>query len=111
MEKEGAVEHVRSASSSTNQDAEMQSLHDDPKWQPGFKARFPWIGFAALVTILLCAGSSVAILEASDGCSQTHWPRDAAPNVLLNVMNNVENVCFTIAIGKILVYIDHSPQH
>lgn len=72
----------------------------DPNWNPGFWVRFPWIGLSALLGVLLCSASSVVVLEVSNGQSETEWPQRIPPNVLLNLINNVANTCFTIAIGK-----------
>nr|POE47213.1 hypothetical protein CFP56_00545 [Quercus suber] len=73
---------------------------DDPHWRPGFANRFPWLGFGALVVVLLCAMASVLTLELSNGKSQTQWPSAIAPNVILNIFNNITNICFGIAISQ-----------
>lgn len=44
------------------------------EWHPGVKARFPWLGFAALLTILLCIAFTVIILVTSNGKVQEVWP-------------------------------------
>ncbi|CAD0044427.1 unnamed protein product [Aureobasidium pullulans] len=41
----------------------------DPQWKTGMRARFPWTGFIALSTVLLCAASSVIVLLVSDAAS------------------------------------------
>lgn len=73
----------------------------DPKWQPGFRSQFPWLGFIALATILTCAAASVIVLVFCDGTAKSKWPKWFPPNVILSILNNVENICFTIAIGKV----------
>nr|POE74632.1 hypothetical protein CFP56_37163 [Quercus suber] len=73
---------------------------NDPHWKPGFANRFPYLGFGALGVILLCAMASVLTLELSNGKSQTQWPSAIAPNVILNVFNNIANICFGIAISQ-----------
>lgn len=103
MEKDPVVEDVRQASSSSDGDGERLQVSKDPKWEPGFGKRFPWIGFGALVMVLVCAAASVVVLVTSNHQSVTKWPKDVAPNVLLTIMNNVENICFVIAIGKVIV--------
>lgn len=42
------------------------------------------------------------MLEVSDGKIQGkgHWPERIAPNVILSAMNNLQNMCFGIAIGN-----------
>lgn len=105
MEKKQPIENVRAVSSSEDgdieqQDGSKQSIND-PNWNPGFWTRFPWIGFAALITILVCAAASVIVLEVSNGQSVNEWPGWIPPNVLLNIMNSVANICFAIAIGKL----------
>lgn len=91
-------ETVRPVSSCEGLRCDQQQIND-PGWNPGFRARFPWIGFGALFTVLMCAAASCIILYSADGRSQTHWPEQIAPNVLLNIMNNIANICFGIAIG------------
>jgi hypothetical protein len=43
-------------------------------WQTGFRARFPWVGFGALLLMLGCIGSTVAILVTSDHKAKEQWP-------------------------------------
>lgn len=103
MEKEQALENVRQSSASSSDGSERSQVPKDPKWEPGFGNRFPWIGFGALVMVLVCAAASVIVLVTSNHQSVTKWPKDVAPNVLLNIFNNVENICFVVAIGKFIV--------
>jgi hypothetical protein len=65
-----------------------------------FWKRFPWIGFGALIMVLVALVASVIVLVTSNHVSQSKWPKDAAPNLLLNVMSQIENICFIMAIGK-----------
>jgi hypothetical protein len=55
------------------------------------------------VMVLVCSAASVVVLVTSNHQSVTKWPKDVAPNVLISIMNNVENICFIIAIGKDIV--------
>ena len=103
MEKEQVVENTRQSSASSNDVGERSPVLEDPKWQPGFWNRFPWIGFGALFMVLVCAAASVIVLVTSNHQSVTKWPKDVAPNVLLNVFSQVENICFIVAIGKTVV--------
>jgi hypothetical protein len=43
-------------------------------WQTGFRARFPWVGFGALLLMLGCMGSTIAILVTSDKKAKEQWP-------------------------------------
>lgn len=72
----------------------------DPQWRTGVRARFPWMGFTALFTVLICAVSAVVVLLVSDGKSQLHWHEKIAPNVLLSGFNSIANICFGVAIGN-----------
>jgi hypothetical protein len=105
MEKDIAVESARPASPSSednNPRAPLQAQDPvDPKWQPGVFSRFPWIGIGSLLMILVCSAASVIVLVTSNHVSVSNWPRKIAPNVLLNIMSNIEYICFTVAIGKL----------
>jgi hypothetical protein len=72
----------------------------DPQWRTGMKARFPWTGFTALCTILLCANSSVIILLLTDGHKQRKWAEKIGPSVWLSAFNGIANICFGIAIAN-----------
>ncbi|KAK5010308.1 hypothetical protein LTR28_010668 [Elasticomyces elasticus] len=87
-------EHAEKAFSDT------EKAFSDPQWAPGFIARFPWLGFGALFTALLCSAASIVTLLVSNGKSQTDWPQRLAPNVILSGLNSIVNICFGIAIGN-----------
>ncbi|KAI5206123.1 hypothetical protein E4T39_02601 [Aureobasidium subglaciale] len=72
----------------------------DPQWQPGKRARFPWTGFTALMTVVFCAICSVIVLLLSDGKSTLRWPEKIAPSIILSGFNGVANICFGIAIAN-----------
>ncbi|KAI5239331.1 hypothetical protein E4T43_06806 [Aureobasidium subglaciale] len=72
----------------------------DPQWQPGKRARFPWTGFTALMTVVFCAICSVIVLLLSDGKSTSRWPEKIAPSIILSGFNGVANICFGIAIAN-----------
>ncbi|KAG2162123.1 hypothetical protein JADG_001862 [Aureobasidium aubasidani] len=80
-------------------DSEEHNLSDS-QWKTGVRARFPWTGFIALFTVVLCAVSSVVVLLVSDGKSQIHWSKKIAPNVLLSGFNGIANICFGVAIAN-----------
>ncbi|THY96242.1 hypothetical protein D6C92_04001 [Aureobasidium pullulans] len=80
-------------------DSEEHNLSDS-QWKTGVRARFPWTGFIALSTVVLCAVSSVVVLLVSDGKSQIHWSKKIAPNVLLSGFNGIANICFGVAIAN-----------
>jgi hypothetical protein len=96
-EKKTASQTVRPVSSpGSNEDIESYA---DPSWAPGFWVRFPWLGFGALVVVLITSGASVLTLMLSHGKSESQWVKQLPPNVILNQMNNVANLCFALAIG------------
>lgn len=97
IEKKGATDQVRSIDELSREDAEPLS---HPAWAPGFMARFPWLGFGALFTVLLCAAGCIATLCLSNGRSERHWPSKIAPNVIIGGLNNLANIMFGIAIGN-----------
>jgi hypothetical protein len=43
-------------------------------WQPGIKARFPWVGCGALIMMLACIAFQVVILTTSNGKVKEKWP-------------------------------------
>jgi hypothetical protein len=101
MDKEIAIEKARPTSKTSSHDNGVTPQEpNDPKWEPGFGKRFPWIGLGALAMVLVCAVGSVIILVTSDHISQTKWPQWYAPNILINVMVGLENICFLVAICK-----------
>ncbi|KAK6007361.1 hypothetical protein QM012_004175 [Aureobasidium pullulans] len=83
----------------TSLDNEEQ-VFPDPQWRTGLKARFPWNGAIALVTIILCANSSLIVLLVSDGKRQRHWAEKIGPSVLLSAFNGIANICFGVAIAN-----------
>lgn len=83
----------------TSLEGEEQAL-PDTQWRTGVRARFPWLGFSALLTILLCLASSVIVLLISNGKSQDHWGKKIAPNVIISGLNSLANLCFGVAIGN-----------
>lgn len=101
MEKEQFIQQNRPASPSSIDRERPQRLLQDARWQPGFVRRFPWIGFASIVVALGCAAASVAVLVTSNGQSVTRWPKAIAPNVLINIMSSIENICFLTAVGMV----------
>lgn len=56
-------------------------------WHPGVAKHFPWLGFLALITTLLCCGSFVGILVASDGIPVDSWT--LSPSVCLSIVSAV----------------------
>jgi Protein of unknown function (DUF3176) len=94
-------------------DPEGGSLRDH--WNTGLKARFPWIGVAALVTMLMCMGLVVLILATSNNKAQEEWPvymkfmwindrwksrTQLTPSTALAIVNTVSNLALAIAIGQ-----------
>jgi hypothetical protein len=60
---------TRDINSEKNDDAAV-SIH----WHPGVAARFPWLGFGAILTMLSCIAFSIIILVTSDGEVREQWP-------------------------------------
>jgi hypothetical protein len=56
------------------------STTDTTYWQPGFRARFPWIGFGAICTMLVCIALSLVVLITSDGLAKEEWPGSSVIN-------------------------------
>jgi hypothetical protein len=54
-----------------NKDASRSGLIH---WQPGIRARFPWLGLSAILTMLACIAFSIIILVTSDGKVAEEWP-------------------------------------
>lgn len=59
---------VPSAENSRNINAQQ------PKWHPGYKRRFPWLGIGSLFVVLVCAGLVVVVLTTSDNKAREDWP-------------------------------------
>ncbi|KAH7305133.1 hypothetical protein BKA65DRAFT_543990 [Rhexocercosporidium sp. MPI-PUGE-AT-0058] len=62
-----------------------------------FVARFPWLGLGCLLTVLLCGIGCLITLVAANKKAKYHWG-NLAPNVIVNLLNSVANLCFGIAI-------------
>ncbi|KAI5362810.1 hypothetical protein Slin15195_G101910 [Septoria linicola] len=77
-----------------------RSSLDDPDWKPGYMNRFPWLGFGSLVVVLLCAIACVLTLVFAQGKSESEWPEQIAPNVIITVLNSCANLAFGIAISN-----------
>nr|OQO05984.1 hypothetical protein B0A51_18122 [Rachicladosporium sp. CCFEE 5018] len=98
LEKKTFTTNVRPVSSSDDEDSHEANV--DAAWAPGFWIRFPWVGFGALLLILVCSMGSVLTLMLSRDRSETRWVKKLPPNVILNGLNNVQNLCFGLAIGN-----------
>jgi hypothetical protein len=48
-------------------------------WQPGVKARFPWLGFGAILMVLCCIVFSIIILLTSNDLPAEEWPGELYP--------------------------------
>jgi hypothetical protein len=87
---------------------EAAQLHDHEAarsgddWTPGFWTNFPRAGSLSIIGILLCITASVLVLAFSDDTPEQHWnPRQVTPSVWLSGFNNIANICFGVAIGKV----------
>ena len=73
------------------------TIEEDAHWRPGYIARFPWLGLGCLLTVLLCGIGCLITLILADGVAKYYWG-NVAPNVIVNILNSVANLCFGIAI-------------
>lgn len=84
-------------------------------WRPGVKPQFPWFGFGALLTMLICASLTIVILRTSDEKKAEEWPAyqnyewindkwkritQLTPSTALAFVNTVTNVALAVAIGN-----------
>lgn len=58
-------------------------------WHPGVAARFPWLGFLALFTMLTCIAFSVVILLTSDGMVREEWPGACLQKIFSHAPTNI----------------------
>jgi len=68
-----------------------------PGWRTGFVKRFLWLGFGAILAVLLSISAVAAVLTTSDGKPQTHWNRTLQPNVILGALDSFTNVMLSVA--------------
>lgn len=72
-------------------------------WVPGIRAQFPWIGFSGIVCVLIAMALATAILVTSNGRRTNSWPMEKypiAPNVLLNLVNQLSSLGLLTAITQ-----------
>lgn len=111
--------HDREPKDSKAVEVHVQEQRPDPAaetyWRPGVKSQFPWVGLGALLTMLLCAASTIVILKTSNNKLAEQWPayqqydwikeswKEAAqltPSTALALVNTVYNVALAVAIGN-----------
>lgn len=71
------------------------SSDDGIDWKPGFRERFPWIGFMGFIIMLIATAAAVAVLGASNKERVKDWPFTrfpVQPNVLINIANQFQNL-------------------
>ncbi|KAE9965356.1 hypothetical protein BLS_007692 [Venturia inaequalis] len=112
-------EKAKSTATFEAKEVDLESKDDETAnsihWQPGVKARFPWIGLIAILAMLTCIAFSVVILVTSDKKVSEQWPivikwkwisrkwkktAQLTPSVALAVTNTVSNLALAIAIGQ-----------
>jgi hypothetical protein len=49
------------------------------QWKTGVKARFPWLGFGAIVVMLIGVAGTGIILGTSNGKAREQWPGMITP--------------------------------
>ncbi|KAK7530142.1 uncharacterized protein J3D65DRAFT_146901 [Phyllosticta citribraziliensis] len=69
-------------------------------WIPGFWARFPFVGFAAVLAYLGAAAGVVAVLLSSDGEITDTWGWGHAPNTYLSILSIVMNMLLSFAFAQ-----------
>ncbi|OAP57429.1 hypothetical protein AYL99_08167 [Fonsecaea erecta] len=70
------------------------------QWQPGFRKRFPWVGFGCLVMVVVFSIVAIVVLKESNDRPVSSWPQKMAPNVVLSVCNSGASVCIAIAVAQ-----------
>ena len=96
--------HSSDASDQPSKDVDAEAKHEpnfeDEDWHPGFVARFPWLGFCALLIVLLASIGAVIVLIISNQKPQADWIPWLPPNVILSGLNNAANIAIGIAVGQ-----------
>lgn len=73
-------EKAKSTATFEAKEVDLESKDDETAnsihWQPGVKARFPWIGLIAILAMLTCIAFSVVILVTSDKKISEQWPSE-----------------------------------
>jgi hypothetical protein len=75
-------------------------FNQDTTWETGWKARFPYLGVAALFCVWVAAGAAAVVLVFSDGKAQSTWPKKITPNVILAAINAFANIMLAVGIGQ-----------
>ena len=101
MEKNQVASQVSSVSDAgnTHQKDDAGRLYAS-NWHPGYRARFPWMGFLGLMGVLVCAMINVAVLIGSDGVSESVWPHQVAPHTIVNTIQAVSSLFLALAIAE-----------
>jgi len=80
-EQQAAIDTEKEKSSGAQINVQEHVQEDDEilfdrqgHWRPGVVERFPWLGFSALLTVLLCIGFTAIILVTSNGKAKEEWP-------------------------------------
>ncbi|EXJ79179.1 hypothetical protein A1O3_08680 [Capronia epimyces CBS 606.96] len=75
-----------------------RAVEDRAPWSPGWIARLPWLGFAALLGSVLGLAASVGILVASNGRPIADWR--IQPTVWLSVASTASNIMLHFALSE-----------
>lgn len=67
-------------------------------WAPRAHRHVPWLAFLALITVVLCIGAAVILLEVANGQVTRHWK--FAPTVYLAILSTIANICLSYAFSK-----------
>ncbi|KAL1392756.1 hypothetical protein HDK64DRAFT_306228 [Phyllosticta capitalensis] len=94
MKKDQMPEHT------TRSVDEGNAFKTSPYWIPGFWARFPFVGFAAIIAYLGAAAGAVAVLLSSDGEISGTWGWGHSPNTYLSILAIVMNMLLSFAFAQ-----------
>lgn len=75
-EQTGWGDKVKSATIFTQEldEGKHNDTNGSIHWQTGVLARFPWLGFGALLTILVSMAMTIVIMKTSNGKNPNEWP-------------------------------------
>ncbi|KAK5365920.1 hypothetical protein LTS13_008574 [Exophiala xenobiotica] len=69
-------------------------------WNPGYRARFPAMGFFGLLGVVICTSIIIAVLVASDNVSSSKWSQTVGPSIIINGFTSISGLCLALAIAE-----------
>ena len=91
---------VHTPSMADSHPAIMADKLDASNWHPGYRARFPVIGFLGILGVLICMLINIAVLIGSDNVSSSKWPVIIAPHTIVNVIQSIGALCLALAVAE-----------